>query len=260
MPQRLTLVWTVLLFGAGLVPLRAAESVAGWEQTAVLPAPEAHQAAAADENFVYAINNTTVARYDRNSGERIAVSRGAAQHLNSGFFHEGKLYCAHSNYPRKPERGEIKVLDLETMELTTFKDFGESPHGSLTWAIHEDGHWWCNFAHYGEDNHRTVLVKFDEDWQERGSWTYPPDVLSDLGRYSVSGAIWQDGLLLATGHDKQVVYRLKLPQRGSVLQSVDTVPAPFTGQGIAADPKTNGLVGINRAKRQIVFAQPSSGK
>jgi hypothetical protein len=254
MTRHRLLPFSVLLVLASVVPARAAEPD-GWKQTAVLPAREAHQAAAADERFVYAINNTTVARYDRETGKRVAVSRGPARHLNSGFLHKGKLYCAHSNYPQKPDRSDIKVLDLETMELTTFKDFGESPHGSLTWAVFEDGHWWCNFARYDDENHRTVLVKYDDRWREQGTWTYPPEVVADLGRYSISGAIWRDGLLLATGHDKQVLYRLRLPEQGDVLEHVDTVPAPFTGQGIADDPKTGGLVGINRAKRLIVFAQ-----
>ena len=104
-----------------LVFARAAEAEYGWEQTTVLAAPEAHQAAVADDRFVYAINNTTVARYDRETRQRLAVSHGPAKHLNSGFFHKGKIYCAHSNYPQQPEQSEIKVLDLETMELTLFK-------------------------------------------------------------------------------------------------------------------------------------------
>jgi hypothetical protein len=33
------------------------------------------------------------------------------------------------------------------------------------------------------------------------------------------------------------------------------LPAPFTGQGIADDPATGGLVGIDRKQRQIVFAE-----
>ncbi len=238
-----------------LVFTRAAAAEHGWEQTTVLAAPEAHQAAVADDRFVYAINNTTVARYDRETGQRLAVSHGPAKHLNSGFFHEGKIYCAHSNYPQQPEQSDIRGLDLETMELTLFKDFGASPHGSLTWAIYEDDHWWCNFAHYGEENRRTVLVRFDRQWRERGSWTYPPEVLSELGRYSISGGIWRDGLLLTTGHDKQELYRLRLPENERVLEYVDTVPAPFTGQGIAVDLQTNGILGIDRAKRQIVFAE-----
>jgi hypothetical protein len=155
-------------------------------QTATLPAKEANQAAAADERFVYAIASAVVGKYDRATGERLAVSTGAAHHLNSGFLWEGRLYSAHSNYPAKPERSEIMVLDPAAMVITSFKDFGES-HGSLTWAVREGGHWWCNFAFYGADKAKTVLVKFDDAWRELGKWTYPQPVLADLGNYSISG-------------------------------------------------------------------------
>ena len=43
-------------------PLLGGES-ATWKQTAVVQAPEANQAAAADERFAYAIDNTLVAKY-----------------------------------------------------------------------------------------------------------------------------------------------------------------------------------------------------
>ncbi len=229
-----------------------------WEQTAVLAAPEARQAAAADERYVYAIDNAVVARYDRKTGQRVAASHGPAEHLNSGFLHAGKLYCAHSNYPKTPENSEIKVLDLESMELTCFHSFGESPHGSLTVAVFDKQHWWCVFARYGNQNAGTVLVKFDEQWQEQGKWTFPETVVHDLGRYSISGAIWKEGQLLATGHDKQVIYLLQLPEQGTVLKHPTTVRSPFPGQGIAIDPVTNGLVGIHRAKKQVVFAEPGT--
>ena len=54
-----------------------------WKQTGALAAPEAHKAAAADAKFVYAVTNTQVAKYDRATGRRVAVSRGPAKHLNS---------------------------------------------------------------------------------------------------------------------------------------------------------------------------------
>jgi glycerophosphoryl diester phosphodiesterase len=245
----------VLLWAGFFTQTGLAQNSPAWTQTAVLAAPEAIQAAAADDEFVYAVNNTLVAKYDRNTGERLATSTGEANHLNSGFFWEGRLYCAHSNYPRKPEQSEIKVLDPQTMELTTFKDFGNFG-GSLTWAIRRGDSWWCNFAHYGDDNAQTFLAEFDDQWQELGRWTYPPDVIRELGAYSLSGGVWRGDSLLVTGHDHGVLYRLRIPSKGRILHFVEKQRAPFTGQGIAADPRTGGLVGIDRVKRLVVFAVP----
>jgi hypothetical protein len=222
-------------------------------QSASMAAAEANQAAAADERYVYAIDNAVIAKYDRVTGKRLALSTGRAKHLNSGFLWKGKLYCAHSNYPRKPEQSEIMVLDPATMALNTFHDFGES-RGSLTWVVREGDFWWCNFAQYGADNARTVLMKLSADWRELGAWTYPPEVVQRLGQMSISGGLWKDGVLLATGHDHREIYELRPPKDGKVLQLVRVVPAPFSGQGIALDPKSGGLVGIDRGKRQIVFA------
>lgn len=244
----------ILLTQFSFAPLSAEEPVATWKLTRSLPAPEAHQAAAADEKFVYAIASEKVAKYDRKTGERVAVSTGEAKHLNSGFFLEGKLYLAHSNYPRTPEQSEIRLLDPDNMELKIFKDFGNFG-GSLTWAVYRDQHWWCNFAHYGTTNERTFLAKFDGEWKEQGRWTYPPEVLRQIGQASLSGGVWDAETLLVTDHDHQVLYRLKLPAEGKVLQFVGQEKAPFTGQGIAHDPVTGGLVGIDRGQKQVLFAE-----
>ena len=227
---------------------------AHWASTRVIAAGEAFQAAAADKEFVYAISNKVIGKYSRATGQRVALSRGDAEHLNSGFFWKGRLYCAHSNYPLDPERSQIKVLDVQSMQLSTFKDFCDFG-GSLTWVLRHDGHWWCNFAYYGAENDRTALVKFDDDWRERSRWTLPAEVTDQLGQYSLSGGIWRGDDLLVTGHDDPLVFRLRLPQQGDVLRYVDRQRVPFTGQGIANDPLTGGLVGIQRSTRSVVLAE-----
>ncbi|HVU88712.1 MAG TPA: hypothetical protein VHD36_15430 [Pirellulales bacterium] len=217
-------------------------------------APEATQAAAADERFVYAIANKVVAKYDRERQQLVARSTGEATHLNTGFFLGGKMYCAHSNFPQKPDRSDIKILDPKTMVLETFKDFGASD-GSLTWAVFEKGAWWCNFAFYGEENRKTYLARL-EDWREVARWTYPAEVVKAFGKNSASCGIWRDGQLLITGHDEREIFVLEIPDQGQrVLNHVRTVAAPFTGQGFAVDPVSQGLIGIDRAARQIVFAK-----
>jgi len=234
--------------------VRAQSGDVTWRQTRAIAAPEAHQAAAAHDGHVYAIASRVIGKYERQTGKRLALSKGAAKHLNSGLFWNGRLYCAHSNYPTKPERSQIMVLDPETMKLSVFKDFEDSG-GSLTWVLRRDGHWWCNFAFYGDDNHRTYLVKYDDRWRELARWTYPQSVIRQLRKYSLSGGLWLGEDLLVSGHDDPVLFRLRLPRQGRILEYVDKQSAPFSGQGIAIDPVTNGLIGIHRARRQIIFAK-----
>lgn len=243
----------------------------GWTLSASFPAPEAHQAAAADEKQVYVISSTAVAAYDRSNGQRQWVSHGGgASHLNSGFLWQGKLLCAHSNYPQHPNTSQIKAVDLTTGELSDFKDFGVSD-GSLTWAVRHEDAWWCNFAFYGAEQQKTRLVRYDDQWRETGSWTYPQQLYQFFGRYSLSGGIWHGDTLLVTDHDHPVIYRLRLPQTGSELEWIDRHAAPFTGQGFAIDPAGTSasdadedsalnipLIGINRAKRLVMFAAPVS--
>ncbi len=222
--------------------------------TETLPAPEANQAAASDDRFVYAIDSKIIAKYDRRTGQRLALSSGEASHLNSGAWWEGRLYCAHSNFPQKPEQSEVRVLDPETMMLTVFKNLGEG-HGSLTWVVREGESWWCTFAHYGAENGLTTLVKYDASWKEEATWTYPPEVIARLGKMSISGGVWQNGVLLTIGHDAREIYRLRLPAKGSVLELVDILPAPFPGQGLSIEPGTHRLVGIDRKARNVVIAE-----
>ena len=87
-------------------------------------APQANQAAAADKEFFYAIGNRVITKHDRNTGVEVVKSSGKAKHLNSGYFHQGKLLCAHSNFPTLPEQSEVLSLDPKTMRLTVYRDLG----------------------------------------------------------------------------------------------------------------------------------------
>ena len=225
-----------------------------WTPSDTFFAPEAFQAVAADSHHIYAIASRVVAKYDRSTKTKIATSRGSAKHLNSGLLLNGKLYCAHSNYPQKPEISQIYQLDPASMTLSVFKDFGDYG-GSLTWMLRRNNHWWVNFAYYGEDNHRTYLAKFDEQWNELNRWTYPPDVISKLGKYSLSGGVFLGQNLLVTGHDDPVIFVLRIPDQGDQLTYLRTESVPFFGQGFAIDPVTKGLVGIRRNRLQIIVTE-----
>lgn len=241
--------WRIAVFGLLVLPALSAEQT--YVEKSSLASPHATQAATADEKFVYAVSNRKIVKYDRTSGSEIAESEGPAMHLNSAVISGGKVLCAHSNYPLKPEKGDIRVLDPETMKLTVFHEFADPP-GSLTWALEKDGFWWCHFAHYGSDNGKSVLVKYDKDWKETARWSYPGAFVKEWGKSSVSGAVWQGDVLLVTGHDKKSLYRLKV---GGTIEWIGTKSSPFPGQGIATDPKTGGLVGIDRGRKAVVFAE-----
>ena len=262
--RQVTAVWRRALTLAGCLVLSPGSILAGgWEQVRAVPAPEAVQAASAWGDSLYAITGNRVARYDRASGQRLSGSTGEAHHLNSGFFWEGKLYCAHSNFPEKPERSRIQRLDPADMRLETFHDFGASD-GSLTWAVRQGGLWWCSFAFYGKANTNSYLACFDDNWEERHRWRYPPELIPRLRRDSVSGGVWDGDTLLVSGHDARELYRLRLgasallPAAGTLVY-VEALPAPFTGQGFAADPVTGGLVGIDRKRKVIVLAEAGTG-
>jgi hypothetical protein len=72
---------------------------------------------------------------------------------------------------------------------------------------------------------------------------------------SASGGIWDGDTLLVSHHHYKVLYRLKLPKDGKELQFVEARACPFPGQGIARDPKTGGLVGIDRGAKKVLFAE-----
>lgn len=229
--------------------------VKGFEKHSAIPSPFATQAAAADNDHAYAISNSKVAQYDRRTGQLVKTSVGPAQHLNSGWIRDGLVFCAHSNFPSKPEESDIRVYDPATGKLTIHHGF-KNPPGSLTWCIRDpkDSFWWCCFAHYQKDNSKTILLRMDDSFRELQRWTFPEKVINDWDNASASGAIWDGDTLLVTHHHFKVLYRLRAPAKGPIMELVEALKSPFPGQGVAHDPLTGGLVGIDRAKKEILFA------
>lgn len=232
------------------------------------PAPEARQAVAVDQQHFYAITNARIGKYRLDDGEPVgqwtSSEEAPLQHLNSGVIHDGRLYCAHSNYPHVPESSSVEIWDAATLQHVDSHSFGIY-EGSLTWIDWKDDAWWAVFASYSHaaeknpgrrDTHWTSLVKFDRQWRRLEGWVFPDDLVERFEPYSCSGGAWgPDGALYCTGHDRAEVYRLQLPQAGSVLRLTHIIPAPIAGQGIAWSVDGR-LLGIHRKQREVLLCVP----
>jgi hypothetical protein len=231
-----------------------------------IPAPEAHQGVAANARSVYAIDNSTVARYDKKTGHRLAVWQGDParyKHLNSCTVRARELVCAASNYPETPMSSMIVWLDADNLELRRTLKL-PAGHGSLTWVNWHRGSWWAAFANYdgkgGEPgrNHRdTVIVRYSPRFTERATYRFPLSVLTRFSPRSTSGGSWgDDGLLYVTGHDLPELYALRVPAVGIILQHVSTIATPTGGQAIAWDSGGSRLLwSIDRRTSELVASR-----
>ena len=233
-------------------------------------AEEATQGVAVEGSSFYAIGNKTIGRYDKQTGERLARWEADREHplthLNGGVVVEGKLYCAHSNFPVMPATSSVEIWNAATLEHVGNHSFGIAD-GSLTWIDHHDGTWWACFAHYNPfgtaepgqtDNRWTTVAKLNDEWQPQQKWVFPAAVLARFGAYSCSGGTWgDDGRLYCSGHDRSEVYAMRLPKAGATLVLDATIAVPIRGQGIAWDRSSpHTLFGIDRAKKQVVVCRP----
>ena len=211
---------------------------------------DANQAVAVDSKYFYAVNNRTITKHDKATGEPLLQFAGDVggpiDHLDSGVVVGSKLYAAHSNYPESPMESSIEVFDTKTMRHVDTYSFGIY-RGSLTWLDRHDGAWWAGFANYdvvadGQtepygETYNTQVVKLDDDFQVVESWTIPKQILDKFKPMSNSGGSWgPDGRLWLTGHDLGEAYVMNLPEAGAELEWVATVDLPdVQGQGIAWD-------------------------
>jgi len=229
--------------------------------------PEANQAVAADEEFLYGIGNHVIVKLDKKTGKQVSkweCENGKPLiHLDSGVVNEGVLYCAHSNFPGVPMVSSIEMWDAKSLRHTGSYSWGIY-EGSATWIDLRDGYRYVTFAHYKlqsdeptRDPRWTALVQFDSDWRRRQGWVYPEEVVSKLGQYSISGGVFAaDRRLYCTGHDNPEVYVFGFPDGGSVLVHEDTFAIPMKGQGIALDPGDAGILyGIDRPAKEVIVTR-----
>lgn len=256
-----------LLHSAGA--LADAEQGAAADTLRRYPAPAARQGVAVDADYIYAVDNAAIAKYDKSSGERVAIWEGdKAQfpHINSCTviaMQAPQLVCANSNFPGVPHWSSVEFFDPATLRHVRSVPLGPG-RGSLTWVERRDGAWWAVFANYdgkgGEaprDHRHTVMIRFDDEWRQTRSWSFPASVVERFAPMSSSGGGWgPDGRLYVTGHDHPELYVLKLPAAGAVLEHVDTIAVPIEGQAVDWDETAPGeLYGISRKRREIVRMQ-----
>ncbi|QDU55826.1 hypothetical protein [Aeoliella mucimassa] len=260
---------TALLLAISLVsPLANAleptcETLARWD------APEATQGVAVDAEAFYAIANAKIAKYDKQTGVRLDAWEAnddlPLRHLNSGVCHEGKLYCAHSNFPAYPNTSSVEIFETENLQHIDSHSFGIY-EGSLTVADWHNNAWWCVFAHYSEKvnddpqakpHTYTSLVKFDDEWRRLEAWVFPSEVLERFAPHSCSGGVWsQQGRFYCSGHDRPELYELALPRAASTLVWKRTLGIEITGQAIAMDPSTPEVIyGIDRPHKQVIVSR-----
>ena len=243
----------------------------GWAYTEVrrFKAPEAGQGVAVDRDFFYAINNHTIGKYRKATGERVAGWEGGAAgeiiHLNAGSIIGGKLYTVHSNYPGVPMLSSLEIFDPATLTPAGSHSFGRMD-GSFTWLDRRDNRWIACFVHYGNrgaepnrDGAWTQIIAFDDEWRRTGGWALPPDLNARFGGrgYSASGgAFGPGGFLYLTGHDNPELYVVDFPKAGSVLKWIATLPFPSEGQAFCWDPHEPGtLWSILKKTKEVIVGR-----
>jgi hypothetical protein len=260
--------WTLALalLGAAaraddVVPQPPSAPVVSW------PADEAGQGVAVDTRYFYAIDDHAIGKYDKLTGARVARWDGDPRrypHLNSCVVDRRQLICASSNYPQVPMASAIEVFDTAT--LRHIRSVALPPvAGSLTWIERRGAEWYAGFANYsagrggepGHDHRWTLLVKFDAAFRATRSWHFPETVLARFAPRSCSGGSWgPDGLLYVTGHDRPEMYALRLPEAGTVLEHVATIPMATPGQAFGWDRSAPGIVwSIDRGGKRVVASR-----
>jgi hypothetical protein len=235
---------------------------------------DAVQGIAMNANRVFTVANRSISEYDKFSGKLVSTwssiqTELSVVHLDSGVIHAGRLYAAHSNWPRVPMESSVEVFDIDPLMHVASFSFGTS-RGSFTWLDWHAGFWWGTFTDYdirqseswsqpalpSAEISGTHIVKMDDAFRIVRSWSLPALLRLQLAPMNNSGGSWgPDGHLYLTGHDRAELYVVRLPPNEDVAEWVATLAAPaIQGQGIAWDRFALNpvLYGINRRHRQAV--------
>jgi acyl transferase domain-containing protein len=226
------------------------------------PAAEAHQGVAVDATHFYAITNTAIGKYMKATGEKVggwqAHPDSHFKHLNAGLILDGKLWCAHSNYPAMPMQSSVEIWDPATMQHLLSIDLSHID-GSLTWVDRRGGVWFACFAQYAKtgDPAQTRIVTFDADWKRRDTFRFPPEAIVKFGKNSSSGGSFGPGdFLFITGHDAQELYLLTPPTAGEAFAWHGALAITAHGQAFAWDRSDPGtLYSIDRKSREVIVSR-----
>lgn len=233
-------------------------------ETARFPAPEAGQGVAVDKEHVYAVGNFVIARYDRATGVREAIWRGARGgligHLNACYVATGELWCANSNHPRLPFANSIEIFDAATLDHKRTIPLGIMDEGSLVWFDRMGKDWIVGLAQYNDEtglafkNNTFAGVQLHDDrWRRLGGWALPESVIALMAPQAASGgALGPDGLLYLMGHDRPEMYVLARPRMGPYLIHVATIAIAAEGQAFDFDEsRPSEVCAISRPAREI---------
>ena len=173
------------------------------ELVASHPIPEANQGVGVDAEHFYAVDNRTIAKYDKETLELVGKVEfpegGPIAHFDSAAVVDGRVYLAHSNYPEWPMTSSVEVFDAETLEHVESHSFGID-RGSFTWMDRDaEGRWWGTYANYNRvfdrspvaygNKFNTQVVRFDEEWRVAEAWVIPEAVVERFEDMSNSGGL-----------------------------------------------------------------------
>ncbi len=230
-------------------------------------AAEADQGVAVDERHFYAIDNSAIGKYRRDTGALVArwasPRGGLVAHINSCTALDGTLVCANSNYPAIPMGSSVERIDTATMLPAESHSLGLMDEGSLVWLVPQPQGWLAGFAHYDradgkggvgyKDARYGNVVRLDAQFRRTGGWLFPEAVLARMKPHAASGgALGPDGLLYVLGHDRPELYVLAQPLMGPVLVHVATIAIEAPGQAFAFVPGSRDIMAISREAQQVV--------
>lgn len=228
------------------------------------PAREAFQGVCVDEDHFYAIEDRSIGKYQKETGEKIKIWSASQDdgilHLNAATIVNGKIFAAHSNWPNVPMLSSIEIWDANTLEHIGNISPGILYSGSLTWITQrEDGNWFACFCNYtdkggvpGRDSNWSFIARLDQEMRPVESWTFPKDLIEKFEGYGASGGTFLGQDLCVSGHKLGEIYILEFPSSGSVLKWKATLKAPFQGQAIDWDKKSQKFYTTDRTKREVV--------